>query len=308
MKKNLKITHLSAISKGVLDNHIVRKSKKQKEEFAKYLESNLPDLNNFNVENIGGNKNIVIGDINNAKYVFTAHYDTPTTFFVIPNFLAPKNKFVFIMFQALLVLIMLCFCFGLGFLGTLIKLDFLVGYFVGLFLFFFQLKYGYPNKNNYNDNTSGVITLIEMYLTYTPEEREKCVFIFFDNEEKGLKGSAAFNKKYKELMESREVINFDCVADGDYIMIIPKQISSETAKLVCSEIDYENKHMIVYDYKKVIYPSDQKKFNHSIGVAAFHKGKRIGYYVSKIHTNFDVNFDEKNIFVIINHFKKLISE
>ena len=55
--KKLKIDKLSEISKGVLRNHMVRKNKKQKEEFADYLKDNLPDLENFNVEENEKNKN-----------------------------------------------------------------------------------------------------------------------------------------------------------------------------------------------------------------------------------------------------------
>lgn len=304
--KKFKIDNLSSISKGVFEHHMVRKNKQQKIEFAKYLKENLPDLENFNVEEIKENRNIVIGDINNCKYVFTAHYDTPPTMLFIPNFLTPKNIFMFIMYQLFMTAIMIGFAFLLAFLGTLIGLDVLVGYFVGLFLCLFQMMYGYPNKNNYNDNTSGVVTLIELYLSMTKEERAKCVFIFFDNEEKGMQGSSAYNKKYKTIMEEREVINFDCVADGDYLMLIHNKVSEETLNIISTDIDSEEKHIVISEAKKAIYPSDQKKFKHNVGVAAFHKKKIIGYYIDRIHTMFDTNFDEDNIFLLVNHFKKLI--
>ena len=185
--KVFKIDNLSSISKGVFEKHMVRKSQTQKDDFAKYLQENLPDLENFNIEEYEGNKNIVIGDINNSKYVFTAHYDTPPTMWVIPNFLTPKNPLVFILFQLVITAVMLGISGVFGFLGTLIGLHFVVGLYVGLILCLIQMMFGYPNKNNYNDNTSGVITLIELYLSMTLEERKRCVFVFFDNEEKGTK-------------------------------------------------------------------------------------------------------------------------
>lgn len=306
MKKNLKIDKLSLISKGVLEHHLVRKNKQQKEQFFRYLKENLPDVENIEVEKVDGNSNIVIGDINSAKYVFTAHYDTPATMFIIPNFLTPKNIFMFILYQIFMTALMIGIAFLFGLLTYIIGLDFLVGYFVSLLLIMYQMMYGYPNKNNYNDNTSGVVTLIELYLSMTKEQRDNCVFIFFDNEEKGLKGSGAYNKKYKHLMEEREVINFDCVADGDYIMLIHNKISDETLKRISQKEEYKNKKIIISSAKKTIYPSDQKKFKHNIGVAAFHKNKLIGYYVNGLHTIFDVNFDEENIFVLVEHFKDLV--
>ena len=47
--KKFKIDNLNSISKGVFKHHMVRKNTKQKMEFAKYLEENLPDLENFKV-------------------------------------------------------------------------------------------------------------------------------------------------------------------------------------------------------------------------------------------------------------------
>lgn len=303
--KKLKIDKLSEISKGVLRNHMVRKNKKQKEEFADYLKDNLPDLENFNVEENEKNKNIVIGDLKESKYVFTAHYDTPATLFLIPNFLTPKNPVIFILFQLVIAAIMIGFSFLLGFIATLINIEFLIGYFLGLFLFAFQMMFGYPNKNNYNDNTSGIITLIELYLSLSVEERKKCVFVFFDNEEKGLMGSKAFNKKHKELMGEKELINFDCVADGNHILIIHKNIKEETLNAISTGTN-NDKQIILAEAKKTIYPSDQKKFKNSIGVAAFHKVKFIGYYVARIHSMFDTNFDEDNIFLLVETFKPLV--
>ena len=306
MKKNLKIDNLSDISKSVIEHHMVRKSREQKVEFSSFLKESLPNLENFEVDEVDGNRNIVIGDIKNAKYIFTAHYDTPATMFIIPNFLTPKNIFTFILYQIFITVLMIGIAALFGLLTFTIGLDFLVGYIGALLLIMYQMLYGIPNKNNYNDNTSGVITLIELYLSMSEEQRRNCVFVFFDNEEKGLKGSGSFNKKYKELMEEREVINFDCVADGDYIMLIHNKVSDETLARISEKTDYDNKKIIISTSKKAIYPSDQKKFKHNVGVAAFHKNKIIGYYVNRLHTIFDVNFDEDNIFVLVEHFKNLV--
>ena len=137
--KVFKIDNLSSISKGVFEKHMVRKSQTQKDDFAKYLQENLPDLENFNIEEYEGNKNIVIGDINNSKYVFTAHYDTPPTMWVIPNFLTPKNPLVFILFQLVITAVILGIGGVFGFLGTLIGLHFVVGLYVGLILCLIQM-------------------------------------------------------------------------------------------------------------------------------------------------------------------------
>ena len=36
-------------------------------------------------------------------------------------------------------------------------------------------------------------------------------FVLFDNEERGLLGSKALNKKYSDLLKNKMVINFDCI-------------------------------------------------------------------------------------------------
>lgn len=306
--KVLNIDNLSDISKGVLKEYMVRKSVKEKDNFATYLKENLPEFENFKVEEINKNKNIVIGDINNCKYVFTAHYDTPATMLFFPNFLTPKNPLVFIIYQIIMGVLIAGIAMLFGFLGTLINFDFRFGLLVGLFLICHQLLYGYPNKNNYNDNTSGVITLIELYLSLSVEERKKCTFVFFDNEEKGLKGSKAFKKRYEKIMEERELINFDCVADGNHILLIHKKISEETLNKLSQYNNDNDKEIIIFDAKKTIYPSDQKNFKHSMGVAVFNKNKLFGYYVARLHTMFDTTFDEKNIFVLVEIFKSLLIE
>ena len=51
---------------------------------------------------------------------------------------------------------------------------------------------GKPNKHTANDNTSGVITLLELMNRLSPEQKERTAFVFFDNEENGMLGSAFF--------------------------------------------------------------------------------------------------------------------
>ena len=50
-----------------------------------------------------GVHNMVIGDPEKAKYLVTAHYDTPSTN-LFPNFLLPANRFLFILYQVAIIL------------------------------------------------------------------------------------------------------------------------------------------------------------------------------------------------------------
>ena len=86
----------------------------------------------------------------------------------------------------------------------------------------FQLTHGIRNKHNANDNTSGVLTLLYIMKKLPPNMRNKVCFVFFDNEEKGLLGSKAMNKKYKDLFLAKLVINFDCVGNGKELQRSPR--------------------------------------------------------------------------------------
>ena len=165
--------------------------------------------------------------------------------------------------------------------------------------------FGKANKHTANDNTSGVVTLLEL-MEYK-EIRDKVCFVFFDHEELGLLGSSAFKKKYKNIMKDKLLINFDCVSDGDHIMFITSKSVKCYQDKIKQSFYYNNKQVIVTESYNTIYPSDQKNFKHHIGVAAFHK-KWFGYYIDKIHTNKDICFDERNIDMLVEGIKRFVKE
>ena len=77
---------------------------------------------------------------------------------------------------------------------------------------------GPANRNNANDNTSGVAAVMEIMARLPEEERSKAAFILFDNEEKGLLGSAGYAAQHKGVKEKGLIINLDCVGDGENIL------------------------------------------------------------------------------------------
>ena len=88
----------------VLDLFPVRKRDKQKEDFRREV---LTFLSRYkysgSVEKGSRNsQNLVIGDPETAKYLITAHYDTPASI-GLPNILTPCNPVTFILWQVLLV-------------------------------------------------------------------------------------------------------------------------------------------------------------------------------------------------------------
>ena len=155
---------------------------------------------------------------------------------------------------------------------------------------------GPANKHTANDNTSGVITLCEIYSKLTEEQKQKVAIVFFDFEELGLIGSSLFKKEYKKAMEKKLLVNFDCVSDGDNILLaVSKSAQKEYMDKIDTAFAAEDKNIMVEKGEKVFYPSDQKHFKNNVAVAALKHKKIIGYYMDRIHTPKDTVFYERNI-------------
>ena len=293
---------MTEISKEILEKYQIRKSKTQKTAFIEFLRAHFPELK---VEEGGfpNNRNIVIGDPNTAKVVFGAHYDTCAVL-PFPNFIMPKNILVSILYALVLVvpITAIAVFFGKIFSNSNVAL---LSYWVMLGL----MVAGPANKHTANDNTSGVITLIELMNVMTPEERAQSCFVFFDNEEKGLFGSAFFQKEHKETMKEKLLVNFDCVSDGDYLMMAAnkKAYPEHAENLKNAFSDAAGKTVLIEKAKGIYYPSDQKNFKNSIGVASFKKSK-FGLYMDRIHTPKDTVFDQQNISVLVSGFIKFLNQ
>ena len=300
---------MTSISKEILEKYQVRKTKKQKTAFIEFMRAHFPNIR-IQTDGLSYNRNIVIGNPDTAKVVFGAHYDTQAVM-PIPNFIMPKSLTVSILYAFVLIIPMFILAGAVGKTADLIFNDpGMVSYFTLLtyWALLFLMIFGPANKHTVNDNTSGVITLIELMSAMTEEERAQSCFVFFDNEEKGLFGSSAFNKEYKETMKNKFLINFDCVSDGDYLMLIPdkKSFPEQEENLKAAFAEVTDKTVLIESAKFVYYPSDQKNFKKNIGVAAFKKSK-LGLYMDKIHTPKDTVMDERNIETLVSGFRKFLS-
>jgi hypothetical protein len=295
--------NMNEYSKEILWRYLVRKSWRQKTSFINRTKEVLEEQGYPVVIEQGGmarSRNIVVGDVNQAKVIYTAHYDTCPVM-PLPNFVTPKNILFYIFYQLMLTALIL----GTGYIA---------GYLVALFtnmafgslvtgvmtlLFCYQIMAGISNPNTYNDNTSGVTTLVEIAMNLPLEERGKAAFVFFDNEELGLLGSSVFYKRHHKSIQDTPVINFDCVSDGDYILAIAnKKMKKDTVSYdlmrTCLASE-ENKKVDYLSSSSTFYPSDQMKFKKYFGIAAVRKAPILGYYLGRIHTPFDTIYDKGNI-------------
>lgn len=292
---------MSTLSQTLMDQYQIRKSRKQKAAFRAWLRETL-HKEGYKVSEEKGNfsTNVVVGDPERAKVLFTAHYDTCAVL-PIPNFITPRNFFFYLLYQLLLCVLIFGVAFGAEVAILLIWEDcplwaVMIIMYALLFFMVWWILDGPANKHTANDNTSGVLTLLEIALALPAEQRGNVCFVFFDNEEKGLLGSAAFAAKHRSVKKNTLTINFDCVSDGDYIHFFPnkrRKKDADTWKLLEEAFFADGGKTVTVTTG--VYPSDQRVFARGVGVCALNKGRICGYYMDKIHTNKDTVLDERNI-------------
>ena len=286
--------------------HPVRKSKKQKQAFR-------DDVVQY-VTNIGyecsvekgtmGANNLVIGDPEQAKYLITAHYDTPASIGV-PNFITPSNFLFFLVYQVLVVGLFFLMAFLVGFAVSFLTDDRMlvfwsayVAYFGALLL----MMFGPANRHNSNDNTSGVVTVLETARSLPENLRDKVCFVLFDLEEAGLIGSSSYRKMHKKVTDTQIVLNLDCVGDGDEIVFFPtaKLRKNDNAMAWLAKVYGKLGAKSIAQRKKgfAYYPSDQGNFPLGVGICALRRNKWIGLYMNRIHTPRDTILEETNVNIL----------
>ncbi len=248
-----------------------------------------------------GVHNVVIGDAANAKYLITAHYDTPARM-LFPNLITPCNFWAFIGYQLAITVLLILPAVVLGILAGVLLQNVWLGelaYFLLLFGELYLMLLGPANPNTANDNTSGVVTVLEIMRSLPEDARKYVCFVLFDLEEAGLIGSSAYRKTHKAQSDKQIVLNLDCVGDGDQIIMFPgnklKKNDAALCWLKALEGNRGRKSITVRDKGFSIYPSDQKQFPLGVGIAAFHNNKIVGPYCSRIHTPKDTVLEAENV-------------
>ncbi len=290
---------MTPFSQLILSDWQVRKTKKQKLAFIRLMQSRFPELR-VEESKIIHNRNLVAGDLETAEFILSAHYDTCAVL-PFPNFIMPKNIPVTVLYSLLICVPFFLIAFGFNLLLALVTDSFFVHYWasliliIGLLVVVFFL--GAPNKHTANDNTSGVITLCELMERMPEELREKVLFVFFDNEENGLLGSAFFRKLHKKELGGKLILNFDCVSDGDEILLVVNKAARKKygGRLEAAFPGTDEKTVHMEKSSSAMYPSDQAGFPLSVAVAAMKKLPLLGLYLDRIHTGRDRVFDERNI-------------
>ena len=293
----------------------VRKSKKQKQAFRDAVIQYLSGLGYDATVEKGtlGAQNLVIGNPEKAKYLVTAHYDTPASI-GIPNFITPSNFFCFIMYQFFVVGLFFLIAFLVGFGVSFLTDDSLVIFWASYISYFgvlLLMMFGPANRHNSNDNTSGVVTLLETARTLPENIRDKVCFVLFDLEEAGLIGSSSYRNKHKKATNEQVVLNLDCVGDGDEIVFFPtaKLRKNAAAMAWLGKVYGKMGAKSIAQRKRgfAYYPSDQGNFPLGVGICALRRNKWVGLYMNRIHTGKDTILEETNVNILRAALTTLIS-
>lgn len=299
----------------LIDQFPVRKSRKQKAAFREAaLRYGAARGYPGRVESGSfGARNVVFGDPEQAQYLLTAHYDTCARL-PFPNFITPCHVGIYLLYQLLLCAGMILVPCGIGIaVGGLTREPLAASVTAELLfcLLLFLLLFGPANPTNANDNSSGVLTVLDLMAAIPETQRAKVCIVLFDLEEAGLWGSAAYRSAHRKAVQKQLVLNFDCVGDGDHILLFPKtKVKRDRAlleRLQAAAGRAGEKALVVWEGSS-FYPSDQAQFPLGVGVAALRKSRHGVYYMGRIHTKRDTILEETNILLLRECVLKLLSQ
>lgn len=301
---------MQPICQAILDRYQVRKTRQQKTEFIELLRQTYPALR---IEEDGTlkSRNLILGDPETAKVLLTAHYDTCAAL-PVPNFLAPQNLPLTILYSLLIcvpmLLVMAAVEVGMMWLTGSFLLSYWVSFAVLILLIVWVFFLGRPNRHTVNDNTSGVITLLELLARLSPEQREKAAFVFFDHEEVGMVGSGRYRKRHKAAIQDQLVLNFDCVSDGEHLLLVQSKRARQRweQKLAAAFRSDDRLTLHMAKSSTTLYPSDQVGFPQGVGVAAVKRKPVVGFYLDRIHTKRDTVLREQNIEFLVEATERLL--
>ena len=292
----------------------VRRTDEQKDAFRRWVLEECAGMGcSARVEEIKKHHNVVIGDPERAQAIFTAHYDTPASFF-LPNLMTPRNRLFRQVRQIGMILLYVLFGAAVGVPVWLLSGSDRAGFLVGWLVYMacaLMAMIGPANKNNVNDNTSGVAAVLEIMSRIPAEDRAKAAFILFDDEEKGLLGSKAYAKAHPAVKEQGFVVNLDCVGDGEHVLLISSEKARSAAAytaLVQGMEGASGRELHIFPMETSTGSSDHKSFKTSSVVYACRVAKGIGFYCSKIHTKKDTVCDQTNLDFLADGLSAFVSK
>ncbi len=294
-------------SKSLIEEHGVRNTKGQKTSFIQHLCAVAASGGYVSEieQKKSSSRNVVVGDLNAASVIFTAHYDTPSAS-IVPSFIFPKMPWlttlsrIAVGLAAIIPAVVLFFAmvFILPAMGASNTTSVLISILASAVLFAASMIFvvgGKARKNNANSNTSGVRALLKIMEDMPENLRYTAAFAFLDNQENGYLGAQDFIKKHKNILKDKLIINLDSVGVGENVVLALSggiknyEHNLKNAFVSCCGFNVEflsgSKHI----------PSDHIKFKHSVGVSVFKKTSGGTLYLNNITTSGDTLCNDANI-------------
>lgn len=305
---------IAGIKKYILTVHPVRRKGAQKEEFRKWLISELKRSGwRAREESYGkfnGSINVVAGDPEQAEIFLCAHYDTASRM-LLPDFVSPTNVPAHVCYHLLMALGLAALAFGVS-LAVSFPLD-QPGLMLPLFLVLAVAllgfsAYGPPNPSNANGNSSGVAAL--MAAAQKLRAGKRVCLLFLDNNERNLLGSSAFKKRHGEQADQRLFVNLDCVGDGEHLLLMPSKRSRWDTALVDAlreafpDGGAVHPHVLVQGLQ--YYPSDHRRFKFHVAVCTCRHLAGLGYYIPHLRTRRDTELRIENIQAVADGLSRFV--
>jgi hypothetical protein len=287
-----------ALAENLFSKFPSRFRRKEKDAFLDYCKQEFAALG-YGEEEImlqkkGGGTNLIAGPPG-ADILVTAHYDTPAS----NGLMLAAAPLVGQTLCNLVIIITGALAVAASYVTQVFTGSFIIYSLIYAALFILLgVSFLVKNKENRNDNTSGVIGVftIAALAADNPGLRKKCAFVLFDNEEWGLMGSLAFSKwRGKEYPDKKDaaVINLDCIGNGDILLLAAKN----GHEVLDAAADFLQAEGFSVEKKKssMIFLSDHAHFSKGIMIS-FVKKSKLGYlYLPKIHTGKDIICDLENL-------------
>jgi len=294
---------IGTLKEYLLTVYPVRRTGAQKAEFRKWLLRELKragwKASEETYGKMNGSVNVVAGDPDKASLFLCTHYDTAARM-LAPDFVSPTNVAAHVIYHlvAALALLAAAFLLALAVSFPLDKPELMVPLFLVLAVAGLGVSaYGPANRSNANGNSSGVLALLAA--AGVVEHDKRVCLVFLDNNEKNLLGASAFKKRHIERAGESLFIHFDCVGDGENLLLMPSRASRWDAALLSALREAfpaaDGVQPRLRDKGLHYYPSDNRKFKYHVAVCACRYLAGLGYYIPHLRTKKDTVLEERNI-------------
>lgn len=253
--------------------------------------------------------NVVIGNPEKAEIIIGAHYDTPPSlspFVVKHQFITIGCAYpVALMYSLKGLMKFTSEIAPASIASTAINGVGMLAQAVNFGVFAYMLGFlGNANQKNYDDNSSGVLSvlnLMEKFKKLPDEQRDKIAFVLFDNEEKMLLGSITYANKHKKEIKNQSVINLDCVGvDETMNLLYLGKNTPEIVKQFEKEIQENTNLTPNIKLTGPLSMSDHISFTGAKEhICLLAKNKSIYSLVSHIHSKKDNYIKDQNILDVV---------